>query len=104
MGHLDGPSEGPFGVLARPVLAQLVGEVGQQDPPRAGLAGVLARLRGGDVAARALALGARQRGLDDEQVGVAREVDDVLVRGVVGAVGDAPAAVGGGDLDRVARR
>ena len=59
---------------------------------------------GRDVAARALALGPRQRGLDHEQVGVAREVDDVVGRGVVGAVGDAAAAVGAGDLDRVGRR
>ena len=36
--------------------------------------------RGREVAARALALGARQRGLDQQQVGAARELDELVVR------------------------
>ena len=42
-------------------------------PPRAGPAAVLAGLLGRQVPARAVALRPRQRGLDQQQVGVARE-------------------------------
>jgi hypothetical protein len=77
--------------------------VREHDAPRPGRAGVRAGLGRGQVPAVAVALGAGQRGLDEQQVGVAREGDQLVGRAVVGAVGQAPAG-GGGDLDRVGWR
>ena len=54
--------------------------------------GVLARLLRGEVAAQAGALRARQGSLDDQQVGVAGDLDDLVARAGVGAVGDLAAA------------
>jgi hypothetical protein len=65
---------------------------------------VLAGLGRRQVPARPVRLRLRQRGLDQEQVGVARERAQRVGGGRVGAVGEARAAAGrGGDLDRVRR-
>ena len=55
--------------------------------------GVLAGLLGGQVAAHAGALGPRQRRLDQQQVGVAGDLDDLLAGAGVGAVGELAGAV-----------
>ena len=59
---------------------------------------MLAGLARGQMPAVAVALGTRQRRLDQQHVGVARELDELLVGAAVGAVGE-PAAVAG-ELDR----
>ena len=74
MGQFDRAAEAAFGLLARPVRVELVGDVGEDDAPRAGPAAVLAGLLGRQMPARALAFGPRQRGLDQQQVGLAGEV------------------------------
>ena len=55
---------------------------------------MLAGLARGEVAARAVALGTRERGLDQQHVGVAGEPHQLVVGAAVGAVGE-PAAVAG---------
>ena len=85
-----------------PTRVELVGDVGDHEPLGAGARAVLAGLLRRQVAAVALALRARQRRLHHQQVGVARELDDLVGRAVVGAVGEPPAAVGD-ELDRVGR-
>src|SRR4051812_28595147 len=74
VGDVDWAAEALLGLAARPELVHLVGHVGQQHTLDAGGAGVLARLARREVAPLARALGARQRGLDDHQVGAAREL------------------------------
>ena len=94
-----GPPKASLGLLARPVVAELVGDVGDDDPLGAGALGVLAGLRGGQVPADAGALGPRQRRLDDQQVGVAGDLDHLLAGAGVGAVGELAAALAR-DVDR----
>src|SRR4051794_2500059 len=83
--HVHGASEALRPLGARPQLVELVGDVGEHDLLRPGLARVLARLPRGHVAALAAALGPRKRPLDEEQVAVAREVDQVVGRAAVRA-------------------
>ena len=72
----------------------------EHEPARARAPAVLAGLARGQVAALAGALGARQRRLDQQQVGVARELDQLVVGAAVGAVGEPPPPLRG-ELDRV---
>ena len=78
--------------LARPLGVELVGDVGEHDPLGAGAAGVLAGLLRGQVAADAGALGPRQGRLDEQQVGVPRDLDELVAGPAVGAEGEAPRA------------
>jgi hypothetical protein len=75
--------------------------VRHDEAPDAGPAAVLAGLAGGEVPARALLLRRLERRLDHEQVGVARELDELVGRPVVGAVGDAATAGRGAQVQRV---
>ena len=77
--------------------------MGQHEPLRAGALRVLARLLGRQVAADAVALGTRQRRLEDQQVGLGGERDDLLVRAAVGAEDAARPAAERRDLDRERR-
>ena len=101
MGGVDRPAEGPLGLRARPFGVELVGEVRQHEPLRARPRAVLARLDGRQVAALAVALRPRQRGLDQQQVGARRERAQLVV-GPQSAekVNRAPSL---GELDRVGR-
>ena len=66
--------------------------MGEHDALALGAAPVVAGLLRGEMAADPGALGARQRGLDEEQVGVARELDELVAGAAIGAEGEAPAA------------
>src|SRR5215212_385553 len=79
-GDLDRRAERGRRLVPRPELVELVRDVRQHDALRSRLAPVLAGLARGQVAALAAALGARQRGLDQQQVAVARELDELLGR------------------------
>src|SRR5687767_4605253 len=83
--HSDRRSEGLSPLLAGPRLVQLVGDVGEHDTLRAGPPGVVARLRRSHVPSVSGALGTRQRGLDEEEVGVASDLDQLLAGPAVGA-------------------
>ena len=72
------PAERLLGLVARPALAELVGDVGDDEPAGAGGAAVLAGLARRQVPADAGALGPRERPLDQQQVGVAGEVDEIV--------------------------
>ena len=67
--------------------------MGDHDALGPGLLGVLARLLGREMTAHPGALRARQRRLDDQQVGVAGDLDDLLAGPGVGAVGDVAAVL-----------
>src|SRR5688500_9330265 len=74
-GDLDRSAEGPLGLLPRPLLAQVVGDVRQDDPLDTGALRMVAGLGGGHVPADTGALGTRQRRLDDQQVRVLGDLD-----------------------------
>ena len=101
VGDLDRPAERALRLAARPVASssseKWVSTSRLRPRPRA----VLARLGRGQVPAVAVALGARQRRLDQQQVGVAGELAQLVVGRAVGAEREPRAALG--ELDRVAR-
>src|SRR3954454_4080934 len=78
-----------------PEFVHLVGDVRQQDRLDASLARVLAGLARREVPAHAGSLGTRERRLDHQQVGSARDPDHVVVRRRVSAIREPPPAVGG---------
>ena len=82
------PPNAALALLARPLGVELVGDVGEHDPLGAGAPGVLAGLAGGQVAADPGALGPRQGRLDEQQVGLARGLDQLLAGPAVGAEGE----------------
>jgi hypothetical protein len=75
--------------------------VGEDHPSGAGAASVIAGLARRHVAAHAGALGARQRRLHDQQIGVPGDLDQLFARAAIGSVRESPAAVGGGEVDGV---
>src|SRR5205814_1269968 len=97
---IDGRPEARLGLVPRPQLVELVGDVSEDDAPRTRLARVLAGLARRHVAALAAALGTRQRRLDEEQVAVARELDQVVRWAAVGAEHELRVARLGLDTDR----
>src|SRR4051812_45450435 len=98
--HVHAAAEAGPCLRARPQLVELVGDVGEHDLLDARLARVLAGLARGHVAALAAALGARQRRLDEEEVTVARELDQVFCGAAVGAEHELLVALLGRDADR----
>ena len=76
----DRAAEAALALLARPLGVELVGDVGEHDPAGAGAPGVVAGLLRGQVAADPGALRARQGRLDEQQVGLARRIDQLLAR------------------------
>jgi len=73
--------------------------VGEDDSLGAGAPAVVSRLLRSQMAAHTVALGSRQRRLDQQHVGVAGEADELLVGAAVGAEGQPPALAG--ELHRV---
>src|SRR4051794_36564447 len=94
-GDLDALPEPALGFHPRPLRIELVGDVGEDHLPGLREPGVLARFARREVAPRPLALRTREGRLDEQEVGVARELDERLGRGGVGAEGEAPVAVRG---------
>ena len=88
-GDVDGPPEGPRALVAGPLGVELVGDVREHDALGAGAARVVAGLLRSQVAPGPGALRPRQRGFDEQEVGVAGDVDQFLARAAVGAEGEA---------------
>src|SRR5437870_2186194 len=83
--ELDRLPEGLARLSPRPLLVELVGDVSDDEPVCARALTVIAGLGRRQMAADAGALGPRQRRLEHQQVGVAGELDQLLVRSAVGA-------------------
>src|SRR4051812_39409904 len=79
-GDLDLAAVSLLGLGLRPLVAELVGDVGDDDLAGLRARRVLAGLLRGQVAPRSLPLGARQRALDEQQVGAVGEADELLGR------------------------
>src|SRR4051812_43876655 len=100
-GDLHAVPEPAFGLDPRPFRIELVRDVGEDDALGVRELRVLARLTRCQVAARPLPLGPGERGLDEQQVGLAGELDERLGRRGVGREGEAATVVGGAHGDRV---
>src|SRR6185295_14875018 len=84
------PAERLGALLAGPVRIELVRHVGEDHPSGAGAASVIAGLARRHVAAHAGALGARQRRLHNQQIGVPGDLDQLLARAAIGSVRESP--------------
>src|SRR5262245_12291850 len=77
-GDFDGAAEAAFGLLASPLVPELVGDVRNHHALRPRLLGVVTGLLRCHVPADAGSLGAGKGGLDQEQIGVPGDLDQLV--------------------------
>jgi len=100
--HVDRSPVTGGGLGANPICVKLIGEVRYDQPLGARRAAVLTGFARSQMTAHSGALGSRQRCFDQQQVGAAPELHELLVGRAIGAVGDATATLAD-QLDGIGR-